>query len=501
MRLYATAATSTLSGKFYEPGSPTERTKGRRGYSRGYHDFSARNNKAAEMKRVQGIIDLCNKCAPDFVANLAEYIRKDMYLRSVPMVMLVSLAQCGALKRQSVPRVIQRADEITELLAIWQAVSGNGALKKMPNAMKKGIADAFNQFDAYEFRKYNRGGKGAITFLDAMRLTHPSPKTEEQNKVFQAIKTGSLPPIKTWETIISAARPDPDAKRAAWEHLIDQGAKRLPYMAALRNIRNIVQANVSPGHIQKLVAELTDPNLIARSKQFPFRWYSAYKMLRDELQKIGGPYYKVVMSALEQAIVTSVANIPGFEEIQDKRFLIACDTSGSMSSTFSANSSMQLQEIALVLGLLLQTKLPLVTIGAFGTNWKVYAPPSEVLASVGTTVGRNGEVGHLSNGYLVLQWARHTQTVYDYVCLFSDIQLWNSYGDRDTFAAEWDAYKREVNRDAKLVLFDLAGYGTTPVDAVRRDVFLVAGFSEKIFQVLPKLTEGQNFLQQFHRPV
>ena len=101
----------------------------------------------------------------------------------------------------------------------------------------------------------------------------------------------------------------------------------------------------------------------------------------------------------------------------------------------------------------------------------------------------------------LLQWARQTKTVYDYICLFSDMQLWNSYGGRDTFAAEWDAYKREVNRDAKLALFDLAGYGTTPVDAVRRDVFLIAGFSEKIFQVLPKLAEGQNFLQQFHRPV
>lgn len=505
MQLYATASTSTLSGKFYEPGVPSERVKGRRGRSSysAYGSRYDRNSKEAEMGRVNHIIELCNKCEPDFVANLAEYIRSEMYLRSVPMVMLVSLAQRGALKRQSVPRVIQRADEITELLSIWQAVSGRAALKKMPNALKKGIADAFNKFDAYGFRKYNRGGKGAITFLDAMRLTHPSPKTDEQNQVFQAIKNASLPPIDTWETMISAAGPDADAKRKAWEYLISQGAKGLPYMAALRNVRNILQANVSPQHIQMLVDELTDTNLIAKSKQFPFRWHSAYKMLRQELQN-SGPYYKPIMDALEKAIVASVANIPGFDLIQDKRFLLACDTSSSMRAPFSTNSTVELYEIALTLGLLLQQKLSFVTIGAFGDRWKAYPPSNVVLPAIGTTVGPIGDVGHSTNGYLVMQWARQTKTVYDYICLFSDMQLWNSNSwgaNASTFQKEWDLYKKEVNRDARLVLFDLAGYGTTPVDAVRRDVFLIAGFSDKVFQVLPKLAEGQKFLQQFHRPV
>jgi 60 kDa SS-A/Ro ribonucleoprotein len=503
MSLYATTATSTLSGKFYEPASPTERVKGRRGrVSYGYD--ADKNSKKAEMDRVKKIIAMCDKCAPDFVANLAEYIRSDMYLRSVPMVMLVSLAQRGALKRQSVSRVVQRPDEIKELLAIWQAVTGRTALKKMPNALKKGISDCFNKFDAYGFRKYNHGGKGMVTFLDAMRLTHPSPKTEEQNVTFQAIKDGTLPPIETWETMISAAGPDADAKRKAWEHLIDQGAKGLPYMAALKNIRNVLQAGVSGDHIKKLVAELTDPNLIAKSKQFPFRWHSAYKMLREELQKMGSPYFKAVMDACEKAIVASVANIPGFDEIQDKRFLIACDTSGSMQDLFSTNSTVKRYEIALTLGLLLQQKLNFVTIGAFGENWKVYPPSPVVLSAVGTTVGKIGEVGHATNGYKVIKWARDTRTVYDYIVLFSDLQLWNSHSmgnDPETFKSEWEQYKRDVNRDARLVLFDLAGYGTTPVDAVRKDVFLIAGFSEKIFQVLPKLAEGQKFLQQFHRPV
>jgi uncharacterized membrane protein YkvA (DUF1232 family) len=97
--------------------------------------------------------------------------------------------------------------------------------------------------------------------------------------------------------------------------------------------------------------------------------------------------------------------------------------------------------------------------------------------------------------------------VYDYIALFSDMQLWNSdnpygYGyDRSAFEAEWNAYRSQVNPNAKLALFDLAGYGTTPIDVSRKDVYPIAGFSEKIFQVLPKLAAGEEFLKQFHKPV
>ena len=210
------------------------------------------------------------------------------------------------------------------------------------------------------------------------------------------------------------------------------------------------------------------------------------------------------MTGVQTCALPILANIPGFDLIQDKRFLLACDTSSSMRAPFSTNSTVELYEIALTLGLLLQQKLSFVTIGAFGDRWKAYPPSNVVLPAIGTTVGPIGDVGHSTNGYLVMQWARQTKTVYDYICLFSDMQLWNSNSwgaNASTFQKEWDLYKKEVNRDARLVLFDLAGYGTTPVDAVRRDVFLIAGFSDKVFQVLPKLAEGQKFLQQFHRPV
>jgi 60 kDa SS-A/Ro ribonucleoprotein len=504
MKLYVTGATSTLSAKFYEPGKPEKGN--RRGYSSYGHDETT-----LAKQRVKHIVDLCNENDPWFVANLAEYIRSDMYLRSVPLVMVASLAQRGRLYKETVARVVQRPDEITELLAVWQYVSGRKDLKALPNALKKGLALAMQKhvqgktFEdaAYGVGKYRGGNRGQVTFLDVMRLVHPRPLNDIQNQVFQAIKNDTIPTPYTWETELSAAGPDPAAKKKVWENLLDSG--KLPYMAALRNIRNIIQADVSPAHVRKLADLLTNEKLVLKSKQFPFRWFAAYKMLAKE--GFSNVYMKLIFEALERAIQMSVPNIPGFDQISDSRVLISCDTSSSMTDRFSANSEIRRYEIALVLGLLLQTKLPLVTISAFAEGFKVYPPTSQILSSVGTTVGKIGEIGHSTNGHLVLQWAREQKAVYDYVMLFSDMQLWNSgnrswYGiDHSAFESEWNAYRSQINPKAKLVLFDTAGYATTPIDSTRKDVYLIAGFSEKVFQVLPKLAAGEDFLKQFYRPI
>lgn len=45
----------------------------------------------------------------------------------------------------------------------------------------------------------------------------------------------------------------------------------------LRNLRNILQANVSKDHIQAMIAFLTNEDNVRTSKQLPFRFWSAYK--------------------------------------------------------------------------------------------------------------------------------------------------------------------------------------------------------------------------------
>lgn len=61
-------------------------------------------------------------------------------------------------------------------------------------------------------------------------------------------------------------------------------------------------------------------------------------------------------------------------------------------------------------------------------------------------------------------------------------------------------YKR-IAPDAKLYLFNLAGYGTSPVSMKRNDVFSIAGWSDKVFDVLAALENGENAIDMIRRIV
>ncbi|XP_064416478.1 telomerase protein component 1-like [Latimeria chalumnae] len=63
----------------------------------------------------------------------------------------------------------------------------------------------------------------------------------------------------------------------AWEELIDH--KKLPFMAMLRNLRNMIQVGISPAHHEQILKKLTSQGAVIRSRQFPFRFLSAYKVI------------------------------------------------------------------------------------------------------------------------------------------------------------------------------------------------------------------------------
>ena len=471
MELYTAVVTSTLSDKFYE--------------------------KAGD--RVERIRQLIEKNDPAFVARLAVYAREKMYLRTIPLVLAVELAKKhrgDGLVSQMVERVVQRADEITELLACYEMANsreGTKKLNRLSKQVQRGLAAAFNKFDEYQFAKYDRNG-AAIKLRDALFLTHPAAKNEAQQVIFKKIADGTLDTPYTWETELSALgqqqfsgeKAKAAAFRAKWEELID--SQKLGYMALLRNLRNIVEAEVSAKHIQKVCATLSDAAQVAKAKQLPFRFLAAYR----EMLKINSGYTSMMLNALEDAVTASVVNVRGFAA--ETRVVIACDVSGSMQKQISAKSSIMNYDIGLMLGMLLQSKCKNVQSGMFGNTWKTINMPSrQILSNVQEFYKREGEVGYSTNGYLVIQDLLDRKKVVDKVMMFTDCQLWNSTGNDLHIAQVWQRYRSEVAPGAKLYLFDLAGYGNTPLDVdMQKGVFLIAGWSDKIFDILAALDEGRN---------
>jgi len=475
LELYTAVATAGLNDKFYE-------------------------SAGESLTRIR---ELIRQNDASFVARLAIYAREQMYLRSISMVLAVELAAIhsgDSLVATLVERVVKRADEITELLACYSMANSRTGVKKLNKISKqvqKGLAAAFNKFDEYQFAKYNR--QTEIKLKDALFLVHPRAKDQTQQVLFDKIVRDGLQAPYTWEVELSvlgqtnfgSEEQRQRAVKEKWEELIYSG--RLGYMALLRNLRNILEAKVSKEAIRAVYGILTDARAIAASRQLPFRFLSAYR----EIKGLTNGYTGRILEALEEAVLVSSRNIAGYDE--DTKVVIAADVSGSMQRPISANSKILNYDIGLMLAMLLQSRCANVTTEMFGDTWKIIAVSKRnILSNVQEFYRREGEVGYSTNGYLVIKDLIQRGEIVDKVILFTDCQLWDSSKAGGNIDDLWNRYK-EIAPGAKLYLFDLAGYGTVPLKMAGRDVFLIAGWSDKIFQVLQAVENGSTAIESIEK--
>ncbi|MDQ7823886.1 MAG: TROVE domain-containing protein [Candidatus Eremiobacteraeota bacterium] len=267
------------------------------------------------------IADLIPKVEPGKVALLAIEAREQMKLRHMPLLIVREMARSAPHKKfvsDTLPRVIQRADELAEFLAIYwkegkQPLSGQ---------VKKGLAKAFTSFDAYQLAKYDR--EGAVKLRDVMFLVHPSPSSEEQGEIWKKLAEGTLAPPDTWEVSLSAGKD----KKETWERLMKE--KKLGALALLRNLRNMKQASVD----EKLVIESIKS--MHTERILPFRFISAARHAPQ-----WEPY-------LEEAMMKC---LKGAEKMGGKTVLLV-DISGSMDAGLSGKSDMTRMDAACGLAVL-----------------------------------------------------------------------------------------------------------------------------------------------------
>jgi 60 kDa SS-A/Ro ribonucleoprotein len=194
---------------------------------------------STHAKQVQALVP---KCTPAEVASLAIECRKEMHLRHMPLFLTRELArhpevkgQGGALVAETLYDVIQRADELTEFLALyWKD-------KKQPLSagVKRGLGKAFGKFSAYQLAKYNRDGN--VKLRDVLRMVRPTPINKDQSDLWKQVLTDTLPTPDTWEVALSAAKGTRE-KREVWERLLSEN--KLGGLAFLRNLRNMAEVGV-----------------------------------------------------------------------------------------------------------------------------------------------------------------------------------------------------------------------------------------------------------------
>jgi TROVE domain-containing protein len=288
---------------------------------------------------------------PETAAALAVEAREVMNLRHAPLLIVREMARYPrhrVLVADTLARIIQRPDEMTELLAIyWADVLGPMQQRKrqpVSAQIKKGLAKALTKFDAYQLAKYDRDGP--VRIRDVLFLVHAKPKDAAQEKLWKELVEGTLAAPDTWEVALSSGK----SKRESFERLIEE--KKLGGLALLRNLRLMQNAGVPRPTIAAAIEAMRTDRIL------PFRFIAAARHAPDLEPELESAMLK---SLKEQAKLDGVT-----------RLLI--DVSGSMDAALSAQSEMSRLEAACGLAILAREVCERVEIFTFSNEVKKIPP-------------------------------------------------------------------------------------------------------------------------------
>jgi hypothetical protein len=289
------------------------------------------------------IRELVPKVAAEKVAALAFEARTAMKLRHAPLLLVREMARHAThrgLVAETLARVIQRADELSEFVAIYWA----DGRRPLSAQVKKGLAGAFLRFDEYALAKYDRAS--IVRLRDVLFLSHAKPMTSDQALVWRRLIAGELATPDTWEVALSSG----GDKRAHWERLLID--HRLGSLALLRNLRNMKDAGVA----EDLVISALDAMRIDRV--LPFRFLAAARH---------APQWE---EALERAMLRS---LEGTESLAGHTVILV-DVSGSMVAPLSRRSQMLRTDAAYGLAVLVREIAEKVSVYTFSNSVK-HIPP------------------------------------------------------------------------------------------------------------------------------
>lgn len=442
-----------------------------------------------EYERVISLIKQVHGEDPEFVLQLATFARNELYLRSAPILLLGVAAQLKTEGlRKYVPAIVKRADELAEVIAYFVKQNGNigneASKTMLPNPLRRGLSDAFHRFHRHNFAKYDRNNAN-VTLQDVIRLVHPVPITEEEKNLYKDIAKDTLGSANTWENQISTK----GSTKENWEQAITV----MPIMATIRNLRNILDKEVGDKYIQLVCDKLSNDNTILNSKQFPFRFYSAYREIEDHRNPAAGK----LLSYLNRAVDISIKNLP----VLGGTTAVFADVSGSMSQrTISKNSKILPKDIA-TLYAAITSKFINGVIGVFAEEFRTVN-----FAEQDTVLTRKDKLdridaGGSTNAWLALRYLNHKNVRVNRIIIFSDEETYDSrsynwdynytHNTSKSVIEEWTRYKKS-NPNCYLYCINLVGYGHLQVPEDDPRALNIAGWNESIFKYIPVFEESKS---------
>lgn len=475
--------------------------------------------KAGERDdRYQRLVRKCATADPEWTIEFLRWLRTGANMRSAALVGAAEftaeriLQELPGHSRQAVDAVLQRPDEPGEFLAYWTGHYG----RNLPKPVKRGVADAVQRlYNERALLKYDTASKG-YRFADVLELTHASPATGKiwQGELFKyAIdrrhgRDGDIPEhlgmIADNRDLRAEAADDPTVLLKAnrlsdagmtWEDVLSLAGSKLPkdklweaiapsmgIMALIRNLRNMDEAGVSDDVAATIAARICDPETVAKSRLFPYRFLSAYR---------AAPSLRWG-HALDKALSLSCANVPKLPG----RTLVLVDTSGSMRGGVSAKSSVRHIDIGALFAVVLAHRGAGVDLVGYADG--AFAHPitkgGSVLRDIQAFDDRVGSVGH---GTQTVAALKASYNGHDRVVIISDMQAFHYPGNVTGYydirgRARGMSVSEAIPATVPMFGINTTGYAATGINSGTPNRYEIGGFSDKLFTMLDLLSRGRD---------
>lgn len=407
-------------------------------------------------ERLNRIKLLITKCEPEFVAKLAVVAREEFNLRSVSHALVGELALQHKLPvKDLIVKIAIRPDDLLEIASYVGM--------PMPKQVKRGIRNALLKFNRYQLAKYKNEGK-EMSLVDLFNLTHPKVKhaNEAQRQAWVDLMTGKLVSTDTWESELSK-----NPSKEVWERLLSEN--KIGYMALIRNLNNLVKYGISDEYIQIAIDKLINVEEIRKSRQMPFRFYTAYENVKGN---------RKLLNAVSDAMDIAVSNTP---ELLGKT-LIAVDCSGSMRSCIDK---------AAIFGATLMKANVNADVVLYDTQVKEFNKSTRVpVVDIAQSIVQSAMGGGTATS-LVFDYALIKNKVYDRIIIISDNESWD-----DTFGsvqAHYTAYRNKLNCDPFIYAIDIQGHGTKDIQSPK--VKNLCGWSDRLLDFINESEKGDSLIR------
>lgn len=303
--------------------------------------------------------------------------------------------------------------------------------------------------------------------------------------VFKMIIEGKLPAIQTAQTVNAGNTGEDRAE--AYASMLKE--RKLGYMAALKNIKNILESGADKDTVDALVSLLENETLVLKSRLLPFRFTQAYAIVDTmNMDKIKA---KRILKAIEKGFIYSSKNIPIVEEGEAVALLL--DESGSMGG-WGTNPVDSTRPFNIGKTLMASMLIGLDKDRTLGYLWADNAREVSIDGSPMEFIKRTKTHGGGTDLGQAISLLIKSKTFIDKIVIFTDMQenqigMWGGKPFKE-MVKEY----RKINPKVKILFWNLEGYGGGTPMKLNNGVLEVAGFSEKMLSVIPKMWKDKDAL-------